>query len=237
MNVRLFLLFVMTAFFGVLWSSDRQYQETQMAVARATRQGAVEQKTVSAETHDALTSCALPTAEPSIAVLSIAVPSPIVSWITESSTGTSAAEPSSAATSLAEPNRQPVVARRVVKETPIQIVSFLVTFRRPSFYFEGNRLFDDFSRGEGTNPQGSPETDLASLFRWAGRVRFEIEGETCWMRWQLRRSTFSAQRRLSVLLRQRLDWYALAEKVARGTLLQLDAVPTNAAARATDEKR
>jgi hypothetical protein len=139
--------------------------------------------------------------------------------------------------SAAEPIRQPVVAPRVTQERPIQIVSFLVSFRRPSFCLEGNRLFDDASRGKGTNPQGSLETDLASFSRWAGRLRSEIEGETCWMRWQMRRTTFYAQRRVTILLRQRLDWYAVAEKLARGTLWQLDAVPTNAAARATDEKR
>jgi len=218
MNVRLFMLVAMTAFFGALWSSDRQYQDTQMASARLARQGAVERGTASVKTHVAPTSCAPPTAAPSIAV-----PSIIVSSITESS--------------AAEPIRQPVVAPRVAKERPIQIVSFLVSFRRPSFYFEGNRPFDDVSRSEGEYRQGSLETDLASLFRWAGRIRSEIEGETCWMRWQMRRTAFFAQRRMTVLLRQRLDWYAIAEKIARGTMWQLDAVPTNSAARATDEKR
>src|ERR1700722_8121800 len=38
MNVRLFLLIGMTAFFAVLWSSDQQYQEVQMAAARTARQ-------------------------------------------------------------------------------------------------------------------------------------------------------------------------------------------------------
>ena len=38
MNVRLFLLIGMTAFFAVLWSSDQQYQEVQMAAARTVRE-------------------------------------------------------------------------------------------------------------------------------------------------------------------------------------------------------
>jgi hypothetical protein len=37
MNVRVFLLIAMTAFFGVLWSSDRAYQVAQIATARSAR--------------------------------------------------------------------------------------------------------------------------------------------------------------------------------------------------------
>ena len=236
MNVRLFMLVAMTAFFGVLWSSDREYQETQMSVARAAREAAAIRETASINTLVAPTNdapWAAMTATPSIAIPAIEAPSIVAFSITLPL----AAEPSPVAASLAEPIRQPVVAPHVAKERPIQIASFLVSFRRPSFYFEGRRLFDDVSRGEGTNPQGSGVTNIAGLLRWAGRIRAEIEGETCWMRWQMRRSTFSAQRRLSVLLSKNLDWYAFAEKVARGTLWQFDAVPTNAAARATDEKR
>ncbi len=44
MNVRLFLLIAMTAFFGALWSSDQQYQETQMAAARAARKRTAERE-------------------------------------------------------------------------------------------------------------------------------------------------------------------------------------------------
>ena len=38
MNLRLFLLIAMTAFFAALWSSDRQYQEAEM-LARASAPG------------------------------------------------------------------------------------------------------------------------------------------------------------------------------------------------------
>jgi hypothetical protein len=233
MNVRLFMLIAMIAFFGAIWSSDRQFQENQMAIARAARSTGVERKSASAGTPVAPPACIPPTAVRSPTVISIVVPTIGVSSIAESAT----AAPTFAAPSIAEPTRQPVVAPQVAKDRPIGFVSLFVSFRRPSFYFEGNRRFDDISCSEEANPQASGQVDLASLFRWAGRILAEIDGETCWMRCQMRRTTFYAQRRVTILLRERLDWYALAEKIARGTLWQFDAIPTNAAAPATGEKR
>ena len=243
MNVRLFLLVAMTACFVALWSSDRQYQEDQMAIARAARQAAAERETASIKMRVVPTISAPATATPSITVPSTAPSSTAVSSITVSSIAVSSivvsstVAPSFASASDATPFRQPVVATRVAKERSFQIVSYAVSFRRPSFRFEADRVFDDVSPGGSAHPQRGPETDFAGLFRWAGRVRSEIEGETCWMRWQMRRMTFFAQRRVTVLLRQRLDWYALAQKFARVALWQLDPVPKNAAASPSDEKR
>lgn len=48
MNVRVFVLLAMTALFGVLWSSDRQYQEAQIVAAQSARRQTVVRVAVSA---------------------------------------------------------------------------------------------------------------------------------------------------------------------------------------------
>lgn len=235
MNLRLFLLIAMTALFGLLWSSDRQYQETQTALARA---GHVE--------------AAPPEIGPAVPVPPFAVSS----WVA----------PSFAMPPIEEPIREPVVAPHIVQSAiprtaaaspvatppvatppvatpavaPQPMVSVVVLFRRPSFRFDEGPLLTA-SGTEQTAQQLNPSADFADLLRWAGRVRFEIEGQTCWMRWQLRRTAFSAQHRLLALVREETSrpsgWLDLVQKFARGALGPLEPAAENAAASRAAEKR
>jgi hypothetical protein len=221
MNVRLFLLIAMTAFFGALWSSDQQYQETQMAVARAARKRGAEHEMALlsrrvAPRNETPSTPASPFARSSWVAAFFATPS------------------------LEVPDREPVIATRVGRcapAPPTVIVAFVVSFRRPSFRFDGGRLSHDVRPAEGANPGQSLDADLTGILRWADRLRFEIDGETCWMRWQIRRTVSFAKRRAVGLLRQQWDWRDLVQKVARGAIGPLDPAAKNAAVPGNAEER
>jgi hypothetical protein len=229
MNVRLFLLIAMTAFFGALWSSDQQYQETQMAIARAARERTTQQQTASADRRVAPKNGAPST---------LTAPFAASSWVA----------PTYATPEFAEPIREPLVAPRVEPSVPAsnvaptEVVSMIVSIGRPSFHFDGSRLFSDVRPAAGANPGHDGDDDLAGLFRWVSRVRFEIDGQTCWMRWQFRRTAFLAQRRVIALIRRQVDWRDIVwrdvvQQLTREAFGQLDSPAMSAAVPGMSEER
>ena len=135
MNVRLFLLIGMTAFFAVLWSSDQQYQEVQMAAARAAQQLA---GLPAASMAEGVGPIDRPPAAPTS-------PFAASSWVA----------PTIATPSTEESPRQPhttpvdVQANSPANTTPGLIVSMIVSFQRPSFRFDAGSLESDVKVAEG----------------------------------------------------------------------------------------
>jgi hypothetical protein len=224
MNVRLFLLIGMTAFFAVLWSSDQQYQEVQMAAARTARQRLAELPAASVAEGVGSIDC------PPLVPTS---PFAVSSWVA----------PSIATPSIEESPHQPhvppvdVQANSPANTTPGSIVSMIVSFQRPSFRFDAGPLESDVNVAEGADGGLGLNAELAGLVQWAGRVRFEVDGQTCWLRWQMRRTAMMARRRFLLQLARQSEWGELAEKILLGALGQADAPAKNAAAAPVGEAR
>ncbi|HEX4072302.1 MAG TPA: hypothetical protein VHX68_14075 [Planctomycetaceae bacterium] len=225
MNVRLFLLIGMTAFFAVLWSSDQQYQEVQMAAARTARQRLAELPAPTVAEGAGLID------RPPSAPTS---PFAVSSWVA----------PTIATPLIVESPHQPhvppvdVQANSPAKTTPGSIVSMIVSFQRPSFRFDAGPLESDVKVADGADgaPQGV-NAELAGLVQWAGRVRFEVDGQTCQLRWQMRRTAMMARRRFLLQLARQSEWGELAGKILLGALGQADAPAKNAAAAPVGEAR
>jgi hypothetical protein len=156
--------------------------------------------------------------------------------------------PSYTTPEFAEPFREPLVAPRVEPSepasnvAPTEVVSLIVSIGRPSFHFDGSRLFSDVRPAAGANPGNSGDANSAGLFRWVSRVRFEIDGQTCWMRWQFRRTAFLAQRRVIALIRQQVDWRDVVwrdvvQKLTREAFGVPDSPAKNAAVPGMSEER
>ena len=83
----------------------------------------------------------------------------------------------------------------------------IVSFQRPSFRFDAGSLESDVKVADGADgaPQGV-NAELAGLVQWAGRVRFEVDGQTCQLRWQMRRTPMMARRRFLRQLARQSEW-------------------------------
>jgi hypothetical protein len=224
MNVRLFLLIGMTAFFAVLWSSDQQYQEVQMAAARTARQRLAE----------------LPAASVAEGIGPIDRPSSVP---TSPFAASSWVAPTIATPSIEESPRRPratlvdVQANSPANAAPGSIISMIVSFQRPSFRFDSSPPESDVNVAEGADGAQGLNAQLAGLLQWAGRVRFEVDGQTCWLRWQMRRTAMMARRRFLLQLARQAEWGELAGKIFLGALGQADAPAKNAAASPAGEAR
>ena len=224
MNVRLFLLIGMTAFFAVLWSSDQQYQEVQMAAARTARQQLAE----------------LPAASVAEVIAPIDRPSSVP---TSPFAASSWVAPTIATPSIEESPRQPQAtpvdeqANSPANATSGSIVSMIVSFQRPSFRFDAGPLESDVKVAEEVDGAQGLNAELAGLLQWAGRVRFEVDGQTCWLRWQMRRTALTARRRFLLQLAGQAEWGELAGKILLVALGQTDAPAKNAAAAPNVEAR
>jgi len=238
MNVRLFSLIAMTALFGLLWSSDQQYQETQIAAARAERMAIARREPRPAPLLVATSDSAFEIVAP------ISEPRPAdSSWVA----------PTFATPALEDESREPVVAPNIVRrEVPLTItrvpgiarepiVSVVVLFRRPSFRLDENGQVDNIEPAAGGDFESNIGGQLAGCVRWIDQMRFEIAGQTCWMRWQMRRTAGFAQRRALAIVRrqlgQELDWLELIQKFARATLGPIGPTEKNAAAPGAGDKR
>jgi hypothetical protein len=220
MNVRLFLLAAMSVLFGLLWSSDQEYQDRELAAARAGDKFTAEQPIVAADR---------PIGGQENVVL--VAPFAASSWIA----------PSFATAAAEDAMREPVVARRntaKVAARPVSqepVVSGIVVFRKPSFRVDDTGIVDTVGRMDAS--QGWPllEANCQALARWIDKVRFEIAGATCEMRWQLRRTASSAGRRVLALVRRQIgpesDWRVLVQKFARGGFEPFDSTEIDAAAK------
>ncbi len=113
----------------------------------------------------------------------------------------------------------------------------IVSFQRPSFRFDAGPLESDVKVAEGADGGLGLNAELAGLVQWAGRVRFEVDGQTCWLRWQMRRTAMMARRRFLLQLARQSEWGELAEKILLGALGQADAPAKNAAAAPVGEAR
>ncbi len=113
----------------------------------------------------------------------------------------------------------------------------IVSFQRPSFQLVGSPLPSAVKVAEGAEGTQELEAELAGLAQWAGRVRFEVDGQTCWFRYQLRRTAFFARRRFLLQLAKQAEWGELAGKILLGALGQADAPAKNAAAAPVGERR
>ena len=237
MNLRLFLLIAMTVFFAVLWSSDRQYQEAQIAVARAARRPAEDGRASATSSARASRASRAAAAAPSNGFI----------WFARMECKRS---------NVDLRGREPRDAKQAGPN-----VAFIVSFGRPAIRFQVCRLDEptvplDIASGvpSGRNvaSERGPEYQKRILSRCISYVISEIDGQTCALRWKLRRWSNSARHRLRVLVFDRLDWLAIAEKVSRGLTLQFDtpgndtagkgmvarnAGAKNAAAPASAEKR
>jgi hypothetical protein len=224
MNVRLFLLIGMSAFFAVLWSSDQQYQEVQMAATAAARLRLAELPAAT------VAEGAGPIDRPPSAPTS---PFAASSWVA----------PTIATPSIEESPRRPhatpvdVQANSLANTTPGSIVSMIVSFQRPSFRFDAGPLESDVKVAEGADGAQGLNAELAGLVRWTGRVRFEVDGQTCWLRWQMRRTAMMARRRFLLQLARQAEWGERAGKIFLGALGQADAPAKNAAAAPIGEAR
>ena len=85
-------------------------------------------------------------------------------------------------------------ANSPAKTASESIVSMIVSFQRPSFRFDAGPLESDAKVAEGVDGAEGLNAELAGLVQWAGRVRFEVDGQTCWLRWQMRRTAMMARR-------------------------------------------
>jgi hypothetical protein len=224
MNVRLVLLIGMTALFAALWSSDEQYQEKQMAAARAERQRLAIAAPVPAE--KGIASIGQPAAVRTS-------PFDAFSWVA----------PRFAVPAVEGTLRSPVVAPLAVPSTlPVEgtaspMVTVVLSIQRPSFQFVGSFSGEDSKIAEGTDATPRFDADLAELSRFASRVRFEIDGQTCGLRWQMRRTAFFARRRFLRQLTRQWEWGELAEKIVLGALGQVAPPAKNAALPPVGEAR
>jgi hypothetical protein len=119
----------------------------------------------------------------------------------------------------------------------MQIVAVVPLASQPSFRFESGPILNEPAVAENSVSEGHLAADVAGFCRWASQIRFEIDGQTCWMRWQLRRTNHFAQRRLVAMLRAPWNWSDLAVKLARATFGTLDSPAKNAAAPGIGEAR
>jgi hypothetical protein len=234
MNVRLFLLIATTALFGLLWSSDQQYQETQMAAVRS--EGMAIKQWVS---HTARLPVAASESAFEIAV-PISEPRPAQSsWVA----------PTFATPASEDQNREPVVAPNIVRSETLptiargpgvarkSIVSAVVLFRRASFRLFEDGQVDNIKPANNVESGSSLEAQRVGFVHWISQIPFEIAGETCWMRWQMRRTAYFAQRRaLAIVRRPEFDWLELIRKFARGTLGPIGPAEKNAAAPGADNR-
>lgn len=220
MNVRLFLLAAVAVFFGLLWSSDQEYQARELS-ARGQRKLTAEQPMIAA---------APPTIRQEIVASVPVAPFAPSSWIAPSF-----------APAAEEWIREPVVARKIATPQAAErisqepSVSMMVVFRRPSLRFDDGWVLDTASRtGAATGwPLFAAKWD--ALTQWIGKIRFEVAGQTCDMRWQLRRTVPFAGRRLTAFIRRQIgpetDWRILVEKFARGEFGPFDVPATNGTAK------
>jgi hypothetical protein len=220
MNIRLFLLAAMSVFFGLLWSSDQEYQDRELAAARARDELTDEQPIVAANQPIVRQENVVPVA-----------PFAASSWIA----------PSFATAAAEDAMRDPVVAQRNTAIVPARpasqepVVSVIVVFRKPSFRVDDTGIVDTVVRADAANGWPLLQANCQALARWIDKVRFEVSGETCEMRWQLRRKASSAGRRVLALVRRQIgtetDWRILVQKFARGGFAPFDSTEMNAAAK------
>jgi hypothetical protein len=234
MKVRLFLLIAMTAFFGLLWSSDQQYQETQMAAARSERTAITQWDSHTARLPVATSESAFEIAAP------ISEPGPAQSsWVA----------PTFATPASEDQNRGPVIAPNIVRSEILptiarrpgvareSIVSAVVLFRRASFRLFEDGQIDNIKPAIQVESGSSLEAQIAAFVHWINQMRFEIAGKTCWIRWQMRRTAYFAQRRaLTIVRRPEFDWLELIQKFARGTLGLIGPAEKSAAAPGADNR-
>jgi hypothetical protein len=232
-NVRLFLLAAAAVLFGLLWSSDREYQDRELTAARKREKSAAEQPLLAAVSPDIRQENSTPTRvvrQENAASIRVA-PFAASSWIAPSF-ATSAAE---------DAIRSPLVAPRVEAKPPAPsgshepIVSVIVVFRRQSFRVDDSGIVDTACRADGTSGWPLFEANYRALVRCLNLVRFEIAGETCDMRWQLRRTATSAAHKMIALVRRQIgpegDWRILVERFARAGFGPFDPADVNAAAK------
>ena len=91
--------------------------------------------------------------------------------------------PTIATPAIEESARQPIAAPADVRadspanNAPGPIVSMIVSFQRPSFQLVGSPLPSAVKVAEGAEGTQELEAELAGLAQWAGRVRFEVDGQ------------------------------------------------------------
>jgi hypothetical protein len=220
MNVRPFLLAAMSVFFGLLWSSDQAYQDRELGSARAGDKLTAEQPIVAANRPIVQQENVVPVA-----------PFAASSWIA----------PSFATAAAEDAMREPVVAQRNTAIVPARpapqeaVVSVIVVIRKPSFHVDDFGIVDTVGQADAASGWPLLEANCQALSRWIDEVRFEISGETCDMRWQLRRKASSAGRRVLAIVRRKIgtetDWRILVQKFARGGFGPFDSTEMDAAAK------
>ncbi len=231
-SVRLFLLAAAAVLFGLLWSSDQEYQDRELTAARGRERSSTEQPLVAVSpamrSENAASASMGPIAAVSPAPVRVA-PFAASSWIA----------PSFATSTAEDANREPLVAPRVEARLPAPtvshepIVSVMVVFRRQSFRVDDSGIVDTAGRTDGTSGWPLFEANYQAIVRCVELMRFEMAGETCEARWQLRRMANSAGRQMLALVRRQIgpevDWRILVERIARGGFVPYDSADGNAA--------
>lgn len=216
-NVRLFLLAAAVVLFGLLWSSDQEYQDRELTAARGRERLSTEQPLVAVSpvmrSENAASASMAPVAVVSSAPVRVA-PFAASSWIA----------PSFASSTAEDAIRKPLVAPRVEAKLPVPsvshepIVSVMVVFRRQSFRVDDSGIVDTAGLAEGTSGWPLFEVNYRAIVRCVDLVRFEIAGETCEMRWHLRRVASAAGRQMISFVRRQIgpevDWRLLVKKFA-----------------------
>jgi hypothetical protein len=241
-NVRLVLLAAAALLFGLLWSSDQDYQTREFTAVRERQELTADQPLVAAvspvtreENSGAAPVAPIAPAVPAVRhenAASVRVaPFAASSWIAPSFS-TSAAE---------EAVREPLVAPRVQTKPPAThvsnepIVSVMVVFRRQSFRVDDTGIVD--TTGQAERASGWPlfEADYRAVARCIDFVQSEVLGRTCDMRWQFRCVASSAGRKMMAFVRRQIgpemDWRILVERFARGDFGPFDPADGNAAAK------
>jgi hypothetical protein len=233
-NVRLFLLAAVAVLFGLLWSSDQEYQARELIAARERQKLTAEPSLVGASPVLRSDTAAPASVAPAARVLPAfdrVTPFAASSWIA----------PSFATSAPEDASREPLVAPRVEAKPPVPsvshepIVSVMVVFRRQSLRVDDSGIVDTAGRTEGTGDWPLFGANYRALVRCIDVVRFEIAGATCEMRWQLRREACAAGRQMISFVRRQIgpevDWRLLVEKFARGGIGPFDPADVNAAAK------
>jgi hypothetical protein len=243
-KVRLFLLAAVTLTFGLIWSSDQQYQERELAAARMK----------ASWTEAALVTDDVPIVGQSNPAVVRVAPFAASSWIaptfatpaTEDAIREPVIAPRNAPAPPARVNAAPAEAvsmpqgsvsipAQVVSVPREPIVSVIVVFRKQSLRVDDTGIVDSASQAAAVGNWPIFEANCRALTDWIERLGFEMGGQTCDMRWQLRRmAPFSGRRVIAVVRRQlgtELDWRVVVQNFARGGLVNFDWAMPNAAAK------